>query len=130
MTAGKPMPLIKPTPDLIRGMSRSERLALARTLMANQRTVLSYVTTSLGLLATGYGLIALTGRMLLQAAGVVGLALSGIVVIAGYVRYRTMKRALGRFTASDMVGLGYSLLHDEAGLASDEASAADVSSDR
>ncbi len=112
MTAGKPIP------DLIRGMSRTERLALARTLMANQRTVLSYTTTSLGLLATGYGLIALTGNMFLQAAGVVGIALSGIVVVAGFVRYHTMKRALGRFTVRDMADLEYSLLHDEAGLAS------------
>ncbi len=32
MTAGKPS--IKLTPDLIRGMWRTERLALARTLMA------------------------------------------------------------------------------------------------
>jgi putative membrane protein len=128
MTAGKPS--IKLPPELIRAMSRSERLALARTLMANQRTVLAYVTTSLGLLAGGYGLIVLTGHMLLQAAGVVGLALSGIVVILGLVRYRRMKRALGGVTASHILDVGYSLLHDEAGLASDDASAPDVSSDR
>jgi len=115
MTAGKPS--IELTPDLIRGMSRTERLALARTLMANQRTVLSYVKTGIGLLATGYGLLVLTGSVLLQAAGVGALALSGIVGVVGYARYRTMKRALGRVTVNDIWEVGYSLLHDEAELA-------------
>jgi putative membrane protein len=122
MTAGKPSGEL--TPDLIRLMSRSERLSLARTLLANQRTLLSYVKTAIGLLAAGYGLIALTGHILLQAAGVVGLALSGTVATVGYVKYRAMGRALGRITASHLLEVGYSLLHDEAGLASDDASAA------
>ncbi|MEJ2370218.1 MAG: DUF202 domain-containing protein [Gemmatimonadales bacterium] len=119
----------KTTLDLVRGMSRPERMALARTLMANERTALSYVTTSIGLLATGYALIALAGHILLQAAGVVGVVVSGIVGAVGYVRYRMMKRALRGVTVRDMVDVAYSVLHDEFGLTSAAASAADVSSD-
>ncbi len=103
---------------LIRAMSRSERLALARTIMANQRTVLSYATTCLGLLATGYALLALTGHTLLQAAGVVALALCGAMGFSGYMRYRAMRKALGKITASHLLHVGHSLLHDEAGSAS------------
>lgn len=117
----------KLTPDIVRGLSRTQRMALARTLMANQRTVLSYVRTAIGLLATGYGLIALTGHPLLEAAGVGAMAISGLVVILGFVRYHTMRKAIG-FTPREMVSLEYSLLHDE--VASDDASVAAVSSDR
>ena len=117
----------KLTPDIARGLSRTQRMALARTLMANQRTVLSYVRTAIGLLATGYGLVALTGHPLLEAAGVGAMAISGLVVILGFVRYHTMRKAIG-FTPSEMVSLEYSLLHDE--VASDDASVAAVSSDR
>jgi uncharacterized membrane protein YidH (DUF202 family) len=116
MTVEQPSTML--TSDLIRYMSRSERLSLARTLMANQRTLLSYVTTSIGLLAAGYGLIALTGHILLQAAGVVAGVLAGIVAISGYLKYRAMRRALGKITASDLLEAGYSLLYDEAAGAS------------
>jgi putative membrane protein len=112
------------TTDLIRVMSRTERLALARTLMANQRTVLSYAKTCIGLLAAGFGLLALAGHQLLQAAGVAAATLSLITGVAGFVRYRAMKRALGHVTASHLVDVGYSLLQEEAATASDDASAA------
>lgn len=118
----------KLTPDIARGLSRTQRMALARTLMANQRTVLSYVRTAIGLLATGYGLVALAEHPLLEAAGVGAMAISGLVVILGFVRYHTMRKVIGRFPPSEMVSLEYSLLHDE--VASDDASVAAVSSDR
>lgn len=105
------------TTDLIRVMSRSERLDLARTIMANQRGLLAHTMTCMGLLATGYGLLSLTGHIFLQAAGVVGLMLSGIVGIVGYVRYRAMRRLLGGITAGHLLEVGLSLLKDEAGLA-------------
>lgn len=38
----------KLNPDITRGLSRSQQMALARTLMANRRTVLSYVRTASG----------------------------------------------------------------------------------
>jgi len=109
------------TIDLIRLMSRTERLALARTLLANQRTVLSYAKTCIGLMAAGFGLFVLAGHPLLQAAGVVAAMLSLIVGIAGFVRYRAMKRALGHVKASHLLDVGYSLLHEEAAKASDDA---------
>lgn len=56
----------KLNPDITRGLPRTQRMALARTLMANERTVLSYVRTAIGLLATGYGLVALMEHPLLQ----------------------------------------------------------------
>jgi len=118
----------KLTPD-IRRLSRTQRMALARTLMANQRTVLSYVRTAIGLVATGYGLVALADHPLLQATGVGAMAISGLVVILGFVRYHTMRKAIG-FTPREMVSLEYSLLHDEVWLASDDASGAAVNSDR
>lgn len=114
----------KLTTDLIRVMARSERLALARTLLANERTVLSYAKTCIALLATGYGLLALAGHQLLQAAGVVALLLSGIVWVSGFVKYRAMKRALGHVTASHLLDIGYTLLQEGAAKATDDASAA------
>jgi hypothetical protein len=110
--------------DLIRVLSRTERLALAQTIMANQRTFLSYVTSCIGLLATGYGLIKLADHPLLQAAGFLPLALSVAFGISGFARYRAMYRLLGRITAGQLLRIGLSLLHEEAGSAGDDGSAA------
>ena len=95
----------KLNPDISHGLSRTQRMALARTLMASQRTVLSYVRTAIGLLATGYGLVALTGHPLLEAAGVGAMVISGLVVIQGVARYHRMRKTIGGFTPGESVSL-------------------------
>lgn len=64
-----------------------QRLAAARTRMANERTLLTYVRTSLALLAFGLTLLQLhPGRG--KALGYGALVASGTVMLIGWLRFR------------------------------------------
>jgi len=64
-----------------------QQLAAARTRMANERTLLTYVRTSLALLAFGLTLLQLhPGRG--RALGYGALAVSSAVLLVGWLRFR------------------------------------------
>ncbi len=64
-----------------------QQLAAARTRMANERTLLTYVRTSLALLAFGLTLLQLhPGRG--KVLGYGALAASGVVMLTGWGRFR------------------------------------------
>ena len=70
-----------------------QQLAAARTRMANERTLLTYVRTGLALLAFGLTLLQLhpgRGRLL----GYGALATSGLMVGVGWVRFRYHRRQI------------------------------------
>jgi putative membrane protein len=73
--------------------SLSNRLALQRTRLANERTLLTYVRTSLALVGFGLALLQLHpergGRL-----GYTALAVAGIVLMVGLLRFRTHRRQL------------------------------------
>jgi len=70
-----------------------DHLALERTKLANERTLLSYVRTSLYLLLGG---IAFLGMGDLQKVGYVSLGLSALLVIIGIYRFRQLSKHLKR----------------------------------
>ncbi|AMR29420.1 hypothetical protein A0257_21510 [Hymenobacter psoromatis] len=77
-----------PTPTL--PSYDQQRLAAARTHMANERTLLTYVRTSLALLAFGLTLLQLEPR---RTRGV-GLGAIGMGLLVGWLRYRHRARQI------------------------------------
>ncbi len=70
-----------------------QRLAAARTHMANERTLLTYVRTSLALLAFGLTLLQLhPGRGRGVGLGAIGMGL--LVLLVGWLRYRYRARQI------------------------------------
>jgi putative membrane protein len=74
-----------------KGLSRSEELALLRTRLANERTLLSYVRTALGLGAAGLGLVFLLEGPLTDAFGWMLVALGVAVLVFGVWRFVALR---------------------------------------
>ena len=74
-------------------LSLADQLALLRTRLANERTLLTYVRTALALV--GFGLVLLQlhptrgGRL-----GYASLAVAGVVALIGLLRFRANRRQL------------------------------------
>lgn len=82
----------KPIPQ-----NTSEILALERTKLANERTLLSYVRSSLYLLLGGLGLIQLKDMENIKWLGYLALVLCVIFVAIGIVRYLILSRRLRKW---------------------------------
>ena len=76
-----------------------DHLALVRTRLANESTLLSYIRSSLYLLIGGMALINVEGYGDLRWAGYVSLTLSGLFIIIGILRYHSLRLRLKRFYA-------------------------------
>lgn len=63
-----------------------QRLAAARTHMANERTLLTYVRTSLALLAFGLTLLQLEPRRT-RGVGLGAIGMGLLVLLVGWLRY-------------------------------------------
>ncbi len=64
-------------------------------LLANERTLLSWLRTALTLLAGGVALIQLTGRHpVLSVIGIVLFLFGALTCVIGYLRYRAAERAI------------------------------------
>lgn len=81
------MPVIPPPPY------DQQQLAAARTYMANERTLLTYVRTSLALVAFGLTLLQLhPARAGTLGGGAIGVGVLALVV--GWVRFRQRQRRI------------------------------------
>lgn len=74
-----------------------DHLALVRTRLANERTLLSYIRSALYLLIGGIALLQLEGYGDLQWVGKSSLVLCVIFILIGLYRYHTLRRQLDRF---------------------------------
>ena len=74
-----------------------DHLALIRTRLANERTLLSYIRSTLYLLIGGIALIQVEGYGDLRWAGYVSLFLCVASVVVGVFRYWTLRRQLTRY---------------------------------
>jgi putative membrane protein len=71
-----------------------DHLALERTRLANERTLMSYVRTSLYLILAAVGFLELEGLNSLRWIGYVLIPLSLFVVVAGIARFIYLKNHL------------------------------------
>ncbi len=69
-------------------------LAIARTDLANRRTLLSYLNTGIALFVSGAGLLKLSGEAWLETLGMVFMPTSIVVAIIGIVDYRIQRRGI------------------------------------
>lgn len=74
-----------------------DHLALVRTRLANERTLLSYIRSALYLLIGGIALLQLEGYGDLVWVGNTSLALCGAFLVIGLYRYHSLRRQLDRF---------------------------------
>ncbi|MEO8068940.1 MAG: DUF202 domain-containing protein [Flavobacteriales bacterium] len=76
-----------------------DHLALVRTRLANESTLLSYVRSSLYLMIGGIALLQVQGHGDLRWAGYLALVLSVFFVVIGLYRYYSLRYQLDRFYA-------------------------------
>lgn len=69
-------------------------LALERTKLANERTLLSYIRSSLYLLLGGIAIIQLEGFESIKFIGYVSLGLTIILVVVGIYRFQKLNKQL------------------------------------
>ncbi len=77
-----------------------DHLALVRTRLANERTVMSYIRSALYLLLGGMALLQLNGYGELRVVGCLALGLSVLLLIVGVYRYIQLRRDLTRYYAA------------------------------
>ena len=94
--AGRPIP-----EKLIR-----EHLALERTKLANERTLLSYIRASLYLLIGGLALIQLREYEQINWIGYLALLFCVVFIIFGVVRYVMLNRKLDKLLQPPHEGVG------------------------
>lgn len=69
-------------------------LALDRTILANRRTLLSYVRTFIGLFAGGIGLVELQDNVIIIIIGYISMAISIPILVIGIIEYIKVKKSL------------------------------------
>ena len=79
----------------------SSLLTIGRTIMANDRTLLSFSRTALAFFAAGIGLIKYLDHPAYDVIGWIFIGLSGAFLIWGIHRYRHVKRILAAVTPDD-----------------------------
>jgi putative membrane protein len=76
-------------------------LALERTKLANERTLLVYTRTSLYLLLAGIAILQLQGFDSIKAVGYLSIGLSVVLIIIGLARFYHLKNSLKRYYQLD-----------------------------
>ncbi|HEX71965.1 MAG TPA: DUF202 domain-containing protein [Candidatus Hydrogenedentes bacterium] len=76
-------------------LTLNDYLAIDRTVLANERTLLSYVRTSLTLLVIGGTCFKFFDVLWLNILGLVFMGIAVVVVLHGWTRYRRMHLLLG-----------------------------------
>lgn len=72
-------------------------LAMERTKLANERTLLSYIRSSLYLLLGGIAIIQLEGFESIKFIGYISLGLTILLVIIGIYRFQKLNRQLKNY---------------------------------
>ncbi|MEO5584739.1 MAG: DUF202 domain-containing protein [Flavobacteriales bacterium] len=74
-----------------------DHLALERTRLGNERTLMSYLRSSLYLLIGGIALIQVEGHGNLRYVGDLALALCVLFLVVGYYRFHRLRKQLDRY---------------------------------
>jgi len=85
-------------------LTPADQLALDRTRLANERTLLAYLRTALGLIALGAAALKVFHEPLMQILGAASVAAGILVVCIGAWRYRVLCRRLRVSTSQQSIG--------------------------
>lgn len=69
-------------------------LALDRTILANERTLLSYLRACIGAFAAGIALVKLLDSLATNILGIIFIAVSPVFLVIGIVRFIQVQRKL------------------------------------
>lgn len=69
-------------------------MAIVRTKLANERTLLAYMRTFIGAFAAGVGFIKFTGDIFFVYTGFIMVSLAPFIMIFGVVRFFRVKRVI------------------------------------
>ena len=73
-------------------------LAVARTVLANERTLLAILRTALGCLLGGAGLFKFFGHPVYEIVGIILMIISAVILFVGLRKYRKIKKLIGALT--------------------------------
>lgn len=88
-----------------------DHLALERTILANETTLLAYIRTSVGLLAAGGSIIQFLSGNFSIFVGIICLATGFIVLIVGVNSYFQMKTSLEQIVEENKQHEPHDLIH-------------------
>ena len=80
-------------------------LAIARTVLANERSLLAFVRTALGCFLGGAGLFKFFGHPVYEIVGIILIIISAIVTFVGIRKYRTIKKLIAEIDPEDWQAL-------------------------
>jgi len=80
-------------------------LAIARTVLANERTMLAIVRTALGCLIGGASLLKFFGHPGYEIVGIFLMIIAVVILCVGIRRYRTIKKLIGAIDPEDWQAL-------------------------
>ena len=80
-------------------------LAIARTVLANERSLLAFVRTALGCFLGGAGLFKFFGHPLYEIVGIMLMTISAVVTFVGIRKYRTIKKLISDIDPEDWQAL-------------------------
>ncbi len=81
-------------------LALSDRLAISRTALANERTLMAYVRTALALGAGGFALVEFVRSPGLDVLGYAMLPSAGFLLVVGLWRYWLARRSLAAICRS------------------------------
>lgn len=83
----------------------ADQLAVARTILANERTLLSFFRTSLACLIGGAGLVKFFEHPLYVLIGSVLIAISALWLLAGIKRFWTTRKLIQNIDPTDWIDI-------------------------
>ena len=81
------------------------QLAIARTVLANERSLLAFTRTALGCFLGGAGLFKFFGHPLYEIVGIILMIISAVVTFVGIRKYRTIKKLISDIDPEDWQAL-------------------------
>lgn len=78
-------------------ISLADQLAIERTRMANERTLLAYFRTFIILISSGIAIIKLDFLNQINLLGIILISFSPLVLVFGVYRYYSLKRKIKSF---------------------------------
>jgi putative membrane protein len=82
-----------------------EELGIARTVLANERTLLAIIRTALGSFLGGAGLIKFFGHPVFEIVGILLMTISAIILFVGIRKYLTIKKLISDIDPEDWQAL-------------------------
>jgi len=80
-------------------------LAIARTVLANERTLMAILRTALGSFIGGASLLKFFGHPVYEIVGIILMIISAVILFVGIRKYRTIKKLIGAIDPEDWQAL-------------------------